>query len=75
MNTKMRCWSKLREMGTMAFKHSYKEYVEYFAKMRKMEMQQEKRGSDIDITPGRAASRANALANLQKLATKIEAHV
>jgi hypothetical protein len=59
----------------MYLKHSYKEYVKYFAKMRKMEMQWEKRGSDVDITPGRAASRAKALANLQKSATKIKARV
>jgi hypothetical protein len=56
-------------------KHSCKEYVEYFAKMRKVEMQWEKRGSDVNAMPGRAASCANALANIQKSATKIKARV
>ena len=40
-------------------KHVYKQYVKYFVKMRKMEMQWEKRGSDVDVTPGRAASHTN----------------
>ena len=59
----------------MYLKHSYKEYVEYFAKMRKMELERDTRGKEIDVTPGRSSTRAKAFANLQKSASKIKARV
>ncbi len=59
----------------MYLKHSYKEYVEYFAKMRKLEMEQDRRGKNVDVMPCRKATLANALANLKKSATKIKARV
>ena len=38
-------------------------------------MEWDRIGKDIDVMSGRAASRANALANLKKSATKIKAPV
>ena len=49
--------------------------LDYFAKMRKMEMECDKRVKDVDVMPGRAATRANALVNLKKLALKIKSSV
>ena len=59
----------------MYLKHSYKEYVEYVAKMRMMEMEWDRRGKDIEVMPGRAATHANNVSNLKKSATKIKARV
>ncbi len=59
----------------MYLKHIYKEYVDYFAKMRRLEMEWNRRGKDVDVMPGRAATCANGLANLTKSDTKIKACV